>query len=73
MDLNQLYFDHQLLLMRAASSPASDAATHLCQAARIAGQIGDVQRAKGANAQAYWAQQAARACRTPVSPREVTA
>lgn len=73
MDLNQLYFDHQLLLMRAASSPAADAAAHLCQAARIAGQIGDLQRAKGADAQTYWARQATRACPPTASLREVTA
>ena len=37
MDLNQLYFDHQVLLMRAARAPASaDAVGHLRSAAQSA-------------------------------------
>lgn len=60
MDLNQLYFDHQILLMRAARSPVSaDAALHLCKAARIAGQIQGLQQARGADAEAYWNRPAA--------------
>ena len=59
MDLNQLYFDHQIQLMRAANSPASsDAATHLRSAAQIAGQIGDLQRRKGASAESHGTRQA---------------
>lgn len=60
MDLNQLYFDHQILLMKAARSPVSgDAALHLCKAAQIAGQIRGLQRARGADAEAYWNRPAA--------------
>lgn len=60
MDLNQLYFDHQILLMRAARSPVSaDAALHLCKASEIAGQIRGLQLARGADAEAYWTRPAA--------------
>ena len=60
MDLNQLYFDHQILLMRAARSPVSaDAVLRLREAAQIAGQIGGLQRARGADAEAYWTRPAA--------------
>ena len=47
MDLNQLYFDHQVLLMRAARAPAS------------ADTAGDLQRAKGAAAEGDWNRRAA--------------
>ena len=60
MDLNQLYFDHQVLLMRAARAPASaDAVRDLRSAAQIAGRIGDLQRAKGAAAEGDWNRRAA--------------
>ena len=71
VDLNQLYFDHQILLMRAAGSPVmADAALHLRDAARIAGQIGGVQRAKGASAEAYWNRPAANDHAPPAALRE---
>lgn len=55
MDFNQLYFDHQVLLMRAdGSTVPADAADHLRDAALIAARIGAMQRAKGADAEAYW-------------------
>lgn len=55
MDLNQLYFDHQILLMRAARVPVSaSSAAHLCDAAGLAARIGAMQRATGADAEAGW-------------------
>ena len=61
MDLNQLYFDHQLLLMQAerAASPELRC-SHRQGAALIAGRIGCMQRAMGAGAASSWAQVAAR-------------
>lgn len=68
MDFNQLYFDHQILLMRAAgSSVSADAADHLRHAALIAGRIGDMQRSKGADAEAYWSPPAGNADARPWS------
>ena len=61
MDLNQLYFDHQLLLMKAAGA-ASDRARHEHEAvaSRVAGRIGRTQRALGAAAAPLWEALAAR-------------
>ncbi len=55
MDLNQLYFDHQLLLMKAAGA-ASDSVRHEHEAvaSRVAGRIGRTQRALGAPAAPVW-------------------
>lgn len=53
MDLNQLYFDHQVLTMKAAAS--SDARCgHRAGASRLAGRIGGIQRALGAGAAPAW-------------------
>ena len=55
MDLNRLYFDHQLSLMRASRSPTcDDRRTHASRALRIAGRIGSAQRALGAAAALSW-------------------
>lgn len=55
MDLNQLYFDHQLLLIRAerATSPSSRI-NHEIGASHVAGRIGCMQRALGAAAAPIW-------------------
>ncbi len=51
MDLNQLYFDHQLLLMQAQSEPCADRRRlHRNGAALVAGRIGCMQVAMGARA-----------------------
>lgn len=55
MDLNQLYFDHQILRMRADRAPSPETmALHNRGAARVAGRIGCIQRAVGAHAAAHW-------------------
>ena len=60
MDLNQLYFDHQLLLIQAqrATSPERRH-LHRQGAALIAGRIGCMQGAMGARAARGWADAAA--------------
>lgn len=56
MDLNQLYFDHQLLLMQAEREPCAERQQlHLHSAALIAGRIGCMQGALGARAASGWA------------------
>ncbi|HVR90475.1 MAG TPA: hypothetical protein VHG29_05220 [Novosphingobium sp.] len=50
MDLNQLYFDHQIALMRAAEGPLKAAQKHLEAAAGVARQIACFQRRLGAGA-----------------------
>lgn len=50
MDLNQLYFDHQIALMRAAEGPLRDGPKHLEAAAGVARQIACFQRRLGASA-----------------------
>ena len=52
MDLNRLYFDHQLLLMKAARTPWSDA--RAIDASHLAGRIGCILRANGAAAAPAW-------------------
>ena len=60
MDLNQLYFDHQLLLIRAERAASCGARhEHELSASRIAGRIGCAQRALGAAAAPNWESQAA--------------
>lgn len=55
MDLNQLYFDHQLLQMQADRTRRPDRRIlHLRGAALIAGRIGCMQRASGAGAADGW-------------------
>lgn len=55
MDLNQLYFDHQLLLIRAGES-AARIRRNECEinASQIAARIGCVQRGLGAGAAPAW-------------------
>lgn len=55
MDLNQLYFDHQMLLIRAHRAASRDARhEHEIDASQIAGRIGCMQRALGAAAAPSW-------------------
>lgn len=55
MDLNQLYSQHQIALIRADNaSVRSDRAQHLDRADHIANRIGDYQRSRGAQAGAAW-------------------
>ena len=62
MDLNRLYFDHQLLLMQADGEPCPERRKlHRNGAALIAGRIGCMQGALGARAARGWAAEAARA------------
>jgi hypothetical protein len=50
VDLNQLYFDHQIALMRAAEASAGDAPGYLDAADGVAREIACVQRCLGAAA-----------------------
>lgn len=60
MDLNQLYFDHQLLVMQAQREPCPDRRRlHRDGAALVAGRIGCMQVALGARAAGRWAEAAA--------------
>ncbi len=55
MDLNQLYFDHQLALIEAAQSPSCELKRRLTvSATQIAGQIGGIQRGLSASAATGW-------------------
>ena len=55
MDLNQLYSDHQVLLVRADQSPTLALSQHYTFGATlIAGRIGCMQRALGAKAATHW-------------------
>ena len=61
MDLNQLYFDHQVLLMRAGRTLSAEARRALeTGASLIAGRIGCMQRALGAAGAPGWEAIAAR-------------
>jgi len=55
VDLNQLYFDHQILLMKAYRAP-SPSGRHGFEAAAscVAGRIGSLQGALGAAAAPAW-------------------
>lgn len=59
MDLNQLYFDHQLSLMRAdeADTPCLEH-SHLHDAALVAARIGERQGKLGAAAACAWTRHA---------------
>jgi hypothetical protein len=60
VDLNQLYFDHQVTLMRAHGAPSDDLQRgHWQDASLIAGRIGCMQRANGATAAPSWEDRAA--------------
>ena len=55
MDLNQLYFDHQLLLMKARRSVSGESRRALeIGASHIAGRIGCIQRGLGAGCAPAW-------------------
>ena len=55
MDLNQLYFDHQLLLMKARQALSTEVRhAHELGAALVAGRIGGMQRAIGAACAPAW-------------------
>ena len=55
MDLNQLYFDHQITLIRADGAATSAARRgHEAEAALIAGRIGQRQVRLGAAAACAW-------------------
>lgn len=55
MDLNQLYFDHQILMMKADGAPHhASRDLHEMRASQIAGRIGCMQRALGASAAPVW-------------------
>ena len=60
MDLNQLYFDHQILMMKAQGARSCDGRRgHEAAASGIAGRIGRLQRSLGAPAAFDWQAQAA--------------
>ena len=55
MDLNELYFEHQMLLMKAQRSPSSTGRRQYeITASGVAGRIGGVQRLLGAAAAPEW-------------------
>jgi hypothetical protein len=61
MDLNQLYFDHQIAVMRAGSALSCELRRdRQSDASLIAGRIGCMQRALGAGAARAWETLAAR-------------
>jgi hypothetical protein len=69
VDLNQLYFDHQLLLMKAKRTPSAETRrAHETGASLIAGRIGCVQRALGASGAQAWEAVAANRHGSPGSP-----
>ena len=69
MDLNQLYSDHQLLLMKAGRTLSAEARrAHEAGASLIAGRIGGVQRALGAAGAAAWEAIATTGLHAPGSP-----
>lgn len=69
VDFNRLYSDHQRLLIEAERAP-SDALRHVHEVAatHIAGRIGCMQRALGANAAYAWESLAAPATNSLASP-----
>jgi len=61
VDLNQLYFDHQLLLMKADRAPSAMLRRgHEIAAWQVAGRIGQAQRTLGAPGASAWEALAAR-------------
>ena len=69
MDLNQLYFDHQVLLMKAARADTCAARhKHEVRASHVAGRIGCMQRALGAAAAPIWEMLAAADDRSLAAP-----
>jgi hypothetical protein len=69
--LNQLYFDHQLLLMKARRTLSAEARrTHEACASLIAGQIGGMQRALGATGAPAWEAMAVDRHSSPGNPSQ---
>jgi predicted aconitase with swiveling domain len=61
VDLNQLYFDHQVSLIKAADTGRGEARQcHQIYARAIAGRIASIQGSKGAPAAAAWMAQSVR-------------
>jgi predicted aconitase with swiveling domain len=61
VDLNQLYFDHQVLLIKAGDARQGEARQcHEIYARALAGRIASIQDSKGAGAAAYWMAQSVR-------------
>jgi hypothetical protein len=55
VDLNQLYFDHQMLLMKAQAAPAGQRrCQHAVSASHVAERIGHAQRELGAGGATGW-------------------
>ncbi|MBT2133630.1 hypothetical protein KK137_04720 [Croceibacterium sp. LX-88] len=55
MDLNQLYFDHQILLIKAGRASSAELRhEHEVSASHIAGRIGCMQRSMGASGAPSW-------------------
>ena len=55
MDLNQLYFDHQMLLMKAQAAPTwQRRCQHAVSASHVAVRIGRAQRELGAGGATGW-------------------
>lgn len=55
MDLNRLYFDHQLASSRAETADCDNSReTHSAEAAQLAEEIGKIQLSMGAAAAAAW-------------------
>jgi hypothetical protein len=55
VDLNKLYFDHQLLLMKVRQAPTwHKQSQHFARALHLAASIGRVQRDLGATAASGW-------------------
>lgn len=69
MDLNQLYFDHQLLMIRAERT-ASCVSRRECEAdaSQVAGRIGRIQRKLGAGAAPSWEELATVARHSSAAP-----
>jgi hypothetical protein len=66
VDLNQLYFDHQILLMQAQRAPSSTARRGFeATASVVACRIGQVQHVLGASAAPLWQALAAPGCAMP--------
>jgi hypothetical protein len=54
MDLNRLYFDHQLLIIRSARTTTLPGCENRQRAARVAARIVQIQKALGAPAARDW-------------------
>ena len=69
MDLNKLYYDHQVLLMKVCQAPTwHRRSQHIARASHLAGCIGRVQRGLGAAAAGAWEAASATGARGPGEP-----